>query len=407
MAGENIQENVDVALYVAPETTFGTAALAGASARTLRRVSSTLNLGKDAFSSNEVRPDMQVADARHGTRRVAGGIEAELSIGSFDSFFEAALRGTWVAGGSWSDTEFGTLAASASNSRFTASTGNPVTAGLKIGDVIQVGGAGAGPNANRNFRVTGFGGTSNRQISVTPAPENVAAAGSFTIAVRGKKLLVGTQKRSFTIEERLPTAQFSTLYTGLRVGSAAVRMPPTGMATVGFEFQGKDGQVLKGGAYPYFTGPQEPSLTGIASGLDGSLRLGGVERGIVTGLDIAVALNLSSTPVVGSKVVPNIFYGRTVITGNVSVFVEDSSVIEMFTDETEVDIVTVLETAGVGALDFAAFNIQRAKLMGNNKTINAEGGVIASMPFQALLKAGGPGTPYDQSSMVIQTSAAL
>ena len=41
-------------------------------AQTLRRVSSTLNLKKNTYTSAEIRPDRQIFDFRHGARHVDG-----------------------------------------------------------------------------------------------------------------------------------------------------------------------------------------------------------------------------------------------------------------------------------------------------------------------------------------------
>jgi hypothetical protein len=45
----------------------------------LRRVSSSLNLVKDSYQSEEIRTDRQITDFRHGLRRVEGSISGELS----------------------------------------------------------------------------------------------------------------------------------------------------------------------------------------------------------------------------------------------------------------------------------------------------------------------------------------
>jgi len=91
-----LQSNVNVEVRYGAETVLGTQSVAAG--QNLRRVSSTLALAKDAFTSNEVRPDQQVFDARHGVRRVAGNIQGELSTRTYDDFIEASLRGTWTAG---------------------------------------------------------------------------------------------------------------------------------------------------------------------------------------------------------------------------------------------------------------------------------------------------------------------
>lgn len=63
--------------------------------RALRHTSNSLLLGRDSFTSNELRPDGQIVDMRLGNRRVSGEVGIEFSFGEYDDFLAAALRSTW------------------------------------------------------------------------------------------------------------------------------------------------------------------------------------------------------------------------------------------------------------------------------------------------------------------------
>ncbi len=63
--------------------------------RSLRHTSNSLLLGRDSFTSNELRPDGQVSDLRLGNRRVSGEVGIEFSFGEYDDFLAAALRSEW------------------------------------------------------------------------------------------------------------------------------------------------------------------------------------------------------------------------------------------------------------------------------------------------------------------------
>ena len=66
--------------------------------QTLRRVSSTLNLAKNTYTSAAIRSDRQIADVRHGARHVQGDIAGELSPATYFDFFEAVLQnGSFVS----------------------------------------------------------------------------------------------------------------------------------------------------------------------------------------------------------------------------------------------------------------------------------------------------------------------
>jgi hypothetical protein len=408
-----IQNQVTAQVILCPEATFGVApAQNSVNAKVLRRVTCSLAPGKDTYQSQEVRTDQQIADFRHGTKRPGGGIESELANVAYDDILEALLRGTWATGATALAAVYTTIAAAittgsagakGSVGTLTWTAGDPVAAGFRLGDVVRLAGAGFAANEAKNFRIVGFGGASNRTISVTPAPAVVAAQAGTSMSVQGKKLLCGTQIRSFTAEVSYPDIDVSEQYTGMRVGSGAFRLPPNGMATASFGFMGKDQQILDAANAPYFTAPVAAGTNGIFGGSNGSVRLAGGERLVVTGLDVNVDLGLSADPVIGSDFVPDIFYGRTVVTGNVSFLLEDKALINYFMQEQEADIVSQLDTAAA-LPDFITFNMQRVKLGGATKTIGAQGGVVVSCPYQALLANG---TGADASTLVIQRSNAV
>lgn len=60
-----------------------------------RHTSCTLNQTCDFFQSTELRSDRQITDTIAGAYRVGGDVGFELSYGSFDTYLEALLGGTW------------------------------------------------------------------------------------------------------------------------------------------------------------------------------------------------------------------------------------------------------------------------------------------------------------------------
>ena len=90
---------IEKKLVLAPQAAQGTCALANlATAQYLRRVTSTLDMKKDTYQSNEMRADRQIADFRHGVRSIEGSISGELSPGTYEKFMAAILRKAWAAG---------------------------------------------------------------------------------------------------------------------------------------------------------------------------------------------------------------------------------------------------------------------------------------------------------------------
>lgn len=394
-----LQSNTNVELRYGAETVLGTQSIAAG--QVLRRISSTLALSKDAFTSNEVRPDQQVYDARHGVRRVAGNIQGELSTRSYDEFIEASLRGTWATGVTITQAtpsmSTATLAATtgASTGVFTASAGSFLTSGLRTGDVIRV--TGSTGNANRNFRIVSMTATI---LTVFPAPVTVAAATTYSIIVQGRKLATGVSQRSFSIEQFYPDIDVAETFLGCRIGEMQISLPPTGMATASFGVQGTNMLSTTAALAPVFTNPVAAASTNILAGVNGSLSVAGAPSAIVTQLDFTVSNNLNSEPVVGSVIVPEIFYGRTVVNGTLSAYFENQTLLNYFINETEVSLAVQMDDAN--GTDFMAFRFNRVKLMGATKTVGPDGGVILQSPFQSLLSSGQTG--FDDGSLVVQRS---
>lgn len=408
-----IQANVGVTLIAGVEPSFGAELAAGATVQSVRRVSSSLSTVKAAFASNEVRKDQQISDIRHGGIGVSGSIEGELSTESYDPFIEALMRGTWVAGVSTTQTAWTTPnvgftvieAGELYRATFGASGGSLIAQGYRVGDVLRFTNLTGATSLNgKNIRVVTLTATT---MDFTILDESTLAASPtnavFTLSAVGAKLTNGIIKRSFSIEQSYDDIDVSELFSGMRVGSGSIRIPPNGMATAGFGFQGRNGRILTAAEAPHFTAPGEEGNTQILTGIGGQISIAGAVRSIMTSFDLNLNNNLSAPPVIGTQFVPEIFYGRHVVTGSVSAFLEDESLIAAFLNESNVELAGTITGAEANA-DFLSFSMQNVKFTGAQKSIGPEGGVIVQFPFQARLKKS-PG--FDSTTITIQRSNAL
>ena len=93
-----IAKGISKLVAIKKESTYGT--LAGATGgRLVRRVTSSFNLTKEAYQSDEIRTDYQMSDFRHGVRSADGSVSGELSPGSYSDLFAAALARAFAAPG--------------------------------------------------------------------------------------------------------------------------------------------------------------------------------------------------------------------------------------------------------------------------------------------------------------------
>ena len=125
-------------LVVAPQAAQGTVAVQTLdTAQLMRRVTSSFDLTKETYQSNEIRPDRQISDFRHGVQSADGTIAGELSCGTFETLMAAILRKDFVAapvGGPESDVT-AAITSGASGTFTSADTATFLTDGLKVGDV--------------------------------------------------------------------------------------------------------------------------------------------------------------------------------------------------------------------------------------------------------------------------------
>jgi hypothetical protein len=388
---------IEKKVVLAPQATKGTCPAANLdTAQYLRRVTSSLNVTKETYQSNEMRADRQIADFRHGVQSVEGSIAGELSPGTYEKFMAAILRKAWVAApasGAYSDI---TAAVTSGNAgTFTsASTATFLKDGLKVGDVVrQTGGAGdaAGNNA-RNFLITALTDKKITGLMLDGKPVVAAApSGALTFTGVGKKTWVPTSGHTedwFSIEHNYSDVDLSEVFWDLKVNSLAVKLPATGLATIDIGLMGLNHTNYASDASPYFTSVLAACKKGVLAAVNGALYVQGTKVALLTGLDFDVAANLSSEPVVGSNVKPDIFDGRVAVKGNMTVFFEDATFRDYFENETEVTINCVLTTEDTATADFLSFTFPRVKVGGASKD-DGEKGIVQTMPFVALFNADG------------------
>ncbi|MEH2508693.1 hypothetical protein V1291_000047 [Nitrobacteraceae bacterium AZCC 1564] len=372
----------------------------------LRRVSSTLKLAKDTYQSAEVRSDKQIADFRHGTRRVTGSITGELSPLTYADLFEAAFRGTWEDALSLGETELTSVAADEDNATLTFGGGDPVALGLRVGHVLRLTNASATQNNGTNFIVLGFSGASNRTVEVFPAPVDMTADTDFEVVTVGKRLSApstGHVSRKFAFEIYNEDIDVARLFTECRVGGFTMQLPASGMSTIEFPVMGRNMQMFDGDAgrpaAPFFTAPTAETTTGIFAAVNGLVRVNGVNQGVITGINIQVDLSPSSDPVVGQNFVPEIFLGRFNGTGQITAFFQDGVLVNAFTDEDEISVLLYLTTESDPDTPAMTVFMPRIKFSDADVATSGEGGQAITLPFQCLKSSGAPGV--DATTMQI------
>lgn len=388
-----------------------TSTIPGASgAQVLRRVAANLSLRKNTFQSAEVRADRQIADFRHGTKRVEGSISGELSPATYFELLEAVHRDTAVASITLGPSALTSIVSDNSTSKFTAAGGAPVTLGLRVGDIIRFSGLAATANNNKNFTILSFGGTSNREITVFPAPATDAVADtSFTLTRPGSTTIVPSTahvSRLAAIEVYNQDTDMARLYTECRFTGYRMGLPAEGMATAEVMVMGRGMTVLEDSFAPYFTSPTAATTTGITAGVNGFLRVGGINVGVVTGIDLSFDTAPSAPSVVGQNFPPEIFMGRANVTGTINALLEDGTLIGNFVDEDEIELLVRLDATSAANTDAVVIYLPRIKLGSADTPTQGEAEQTISLAFQAL-KYEGAGAGRENTTIRICDTAAV
>ena len=197
-------------------------------------------------------------------------------------------------------------------------------------------------------------------------------------------LKVGTTLKSFSIEDlALDIAQYR-LFTGMAVSQMAVSIAPNQMVTTTFTMVGKNGAI---------SGTSADATTTAASGnapfdsYSGDLQIadaGGTLATIttVTGLDFTIDNGLNPTFVVGESTTPQLEYGMATVTGTMTAYYEDATLINRFINETETELsVSVDDPTGSNPY---TFYFPRIKVNSANVPVDGFTSRIITMDFVAL-----------------------
>ena len=370
------------------ESTWGD--IAGpAGAKQVRRTTADFTLTKDSYGSEELRTDYMVADNRHGVKNADGTLNGELSPGTYADFFGSVLARDFAIGATEAAAEV-TIAVSGINYTITrADVGADFLAeGFKVGTVVRLTGAGLSTaNVGNNLLILGLTATvaTVKVLSSTAlvAEGPIAAVGITTV---GKTTFVpktGHTDDSYTVEQWYGDIAQSEVYTGMKVGTANVSLPATGIITTDFTFMGKD--LAQTGVVEYFTTPAAAGTTGILTAVQGAVIIDGVAGSqCITDMSLSITRNMTPAQCLGSDSNSDIFVGRIEVSGSMSVYLSDASLRDKFKNEVPISVVVAATTGEDKDDDFITFVLPKVKVNSFSAADSTEG-IVASVDFVAIL----------------------
>ena len=363
-------------------------------------------LAKTAIESKEIRQDAQRTLGRHGFRQTTGSYDVEISQGAIDPILQALLRGTWDAQISTTSADFTTIAI-ASNV-LTWASGNPITKGFRVGDVVEMTGGAVSGNNSRNLRITSITATT---ITVAETLTDHTADAGITLIRRGRKVIMPAAgslvNTYFTIEEYDTDIDQSTLYSDCYFTSIKFAMAPNGMLMATINWVGTGDITAEAtGASPYFTTPSTP--TGVPMSVkDATIRLGTTDLTDLTSLDITIENGAVAPQVVGAIKSPTVLPGQNSVTMALGMLRTDLTNLSNFIGETQLSLHVLAVDTSVEPKNFLSINVPLFTLGSvDPEAPSTQGGALTesiAVPV-ALVGSDTTGSGYDATMCSLQIS---
>lgn len=385
------------------ETEFGVIPDAVGS-KYIRRVTANFNLTKETYQSDEIRPDRQVDDMRHGVRSIEGSVNGELSSGAYSDFIASALGRDFTE---VTATALGELTIAKTVEgvyTLTRTTGGWIEDGVRVGNVITLGSTDDPSNSDKNLLIVQLTNVTATVI-VLNRTELVETVEADAIYVVGGKTTFAPSKDhtsdSYTFEEYNQDIKQSSVTVGNKVNTIGISLPATGLTTIDLAFMGQDQKQT--GQTQYFATANQGASNGVFASVNGALIVNGVVEDVVTSANININRNLTSEAVVGSNVKPEIYEGRIVVEGDFSTLYKDRKFADYFDKEAEISLVFALTESEAPNSNFVSIVLPRIKL-GTDTKDDGEKGIVSQNSFTALKGRGTDG--FEATTMMIQDSGA-
>lgn len=209
----------------------------------------------------------------------------------------------------------------------------------------------------------------------------------------GSELKADVVRRSFSVlryfSDMASGGKPYHLFTGVEFGGFKLKCTADAMVTGSFSVLGKS--MALSTTAPAGATLGTPSVTSPMDSFSGALTEGGSTLAVVTEVELSLENALAPRFVVGSKTTIRPSIGRSNMSGKMTAYFEDSSLVDKFINETSSSLQFVL-TAGANSYTFKLGNI---KYTGGQPDVKGEGPITLAMPWQAVYD------PDDLSQIVI------
>jgi len=196
------------------------------------------------------------------------------------------------------------------------------------------------------------------------------------------ELIVGSTARSFTIERHHEDIGKYIRSTGCSFNSMSLSVAPNSMVTGSFGVIGKDlttsAAAISGATYSAET------TTAPFDSFTGSITEGGSAIAVVTALELNIDNGMESQYVIGDATTLQPPLAKSTVTGSVTAYFEDTTLIDKFINETASSMqFTLTDAAGNDYI----FDLPNIKYNSGNPEVGGPGAITVTLDFIALYDA--------------------
>ena len=189
---------------------------------------------------------------------------------------------------------------------------------------------------------------------------------------------IGSTITSFTGEDGFTDIAQYLPYTALTPTKLSISIKPNTMIPITIECVGKNAAAAS--STPLKAVPTAISVNPPFDAFTGSITEGGSAIATVTGLDFSLDDQTAGAEVIFTNTITGITDGKGKVSGTVSAYFTDVSLLNKFVNETTSSIVVTLTDLLGGSL---TINFSSLKYLGGDPDVSGEGSVTLSLPFEA------------------------
>ena len=318
----SLAESNRVGIAYAKETVFGDGVLT--TATTMRLTSESLVAEKATETSKEIRSDRNITDVIEVGASSGGSIDGELSLTTYDEFYEAALCGLPGA-----TTDFSGSATFTNSSSDIVATG--AFADVVVGQYIEV--QGSAEEANNGWHLV-VARASDDLVQVS----STLVDSSDTVTVKGTSIKNGVEQQSFAFEKAFNDVSVFEKFVGMRVGKMTVDATAKQIATVNFEFMGTSAAVGDSSFVSSLVAPTTSEVVNATTDMGCVQVDGAVSDTPIQKISVSLDNKLRNQDAVCSKYSVGIGYGQMEVTGSLTAYFKNRGLLDVFFNHEDIAI---------------------------------------------------------------------